>query len=224
MAEQAMQHAFEDELFFSLRDQRNNWARVAVCAVTASLLSVVALVIVLPLKETRPYVVMVDKTTGEAEKIVQVRPASLDQQEAVLQAELVSYVVDRETYDPADNSTRIPDVMARSSDNAAETLAQTWRSDSAQYPPTVYGDEVRVRVVVKSISLTPSGRRNAADLARVRIIKHREEKGRDTVERSYVVTVGYQFRPQVNATLESVWKNPLGFTVVAYRIDAETAN
>ncbi|MEI9402053.1 type IV secretion system protein [Mesorhizobium argentiipisi] len=224
MAEQATQHAFEDELFFSLREQRNNWARIAVGAIAASFLSLVALVIVLPLKETKPYVVMVDKTTGEAEKIVQVRPATLEQQEAVLQAELVSYVTDRETYDPADNSTRIPDVMARSLDNAAQTLTQIWRSDSAQYPPTVYGNEVRVRVVVKSISLTPSDRRNAADLARVRIVKHREEKGRDTVERSYVVTVGYQFRPQEKATLESVWKNPLGFNVVAYRIDAETAN
>ncbi|MEI9411539.1 type IV secretion system protein [Mesorhizobium salmacidum] len=224
MAEHATQHAFEDELFFNLRDQRNNWARIAVCATSASLLSLVALVIVLPLKETKPYVVMVDKTTGEAEKIVQVRPASLEQQEAVLQAELVSYVVDRETYDPADNRTRIPDVMERSSDNAAQTLAQTWRSDSPQYPPKIYGNEVRVRVVVKSISLTPSDRRNVTDLARVRVIKHREEKGHDTVERSYVVTVGYQFKPKVNATLESVWKNPLGFNVVAYRIDAETAN
>ncbi|WP_027145986.1 type IV secretion system protein [Mesorhizobium sp. WSM3626] len=224
MAEHATQHAFEDELFFNLRDQRNNWARIAVCATSASLLSLVALVIVLPLKETKPYVVMVDKTTGEAEKIVQVRPASLEQQEAVLQAELVSYVVDRETYDPADNRTRIPDVMERSSDNAAQTLAQTWRSDSPQYPPKIYGNEVRVRVVVKSISLTPSDRRDVTDLARVRVIKHREEKGHDTVERSYVVTVGYQFKPKVNATLESVWKNPLGFNVVAYRIDAEAAN
>ncbi|THK34119.1 type IV secretion system protein [Ensifer sp. MPMI2T] len=224
MAEQATQHAFEDELFFSLREQRNNWAKIAVGAIAASVLSLAALIIVLPLKETKPYVVMVDKTTGEAEKIVQVRPASLEQQEAVLQAELVSYVVDRETYDPADNSIRIPDVLARSSENAQQTLTQIWRSDSAQYPPTVYGNEVRVRVTVKSISLTPSDRRNTAELARVRITKHREEKGRDTVQRSFVATVGYQFKPQENATLESVWKNPLGFSVLSYRIDAETAD
>ncbi|MER9255918.1 type IV secretion system protein [Mesorhizobium sp. M0598] len=224
MAEQTLQHAFEDEVFFSLRQQRNNWAKIAVGAAAASLLSLIALIVVLPLKEIKPYVVLVDKTTGEAEKIVQVPPASLKQQDAVREAELVSYVVDRETYDPADNSTRIPEVMDRSSDNAAETLGQTWRSNSAQYPPTEYGNDVRVRVVVKSVSLNPSNHPNTADLARVRITKYREENGRDTVQRSYIVTVGYQFKPQRNAILESVWKNPFGFNVSSYRIDAETAN
>ncbi|RNJ41459.1 conjugal transfer protein [Mesorhizobium erdmanii] len=222
MSEQEIQHAFEDEVFFSLREQRNNCARIAVGATAASLLSLVALIVLLPLKQTKPYVVMVDKTTGEAEKIVEVQPASLQEQEAVLQAELVSYVVDRETFDPADNSTRIPDVMARSSDSAAQTLAQTWRSESEQYPPTLYGKDVRVRVVVKSVSLTPRGR-NPSDVARVRITKYREEKGRDAVERSFLATIGYQFKPRQKATLEAVWKNPLGFNVLFYRIDAETA-
>ncbi|TIL22208.1 MAG: type IV secretion system protein [Mesorhizobium sp.] len=224
MAEQTLQHAFEDEVFFSLREQRNNWAKIAVGAAAVSLLSLIALIVVLPLKEIKPYVVLVDKTTGEAEKIVQVRPASLQQQDAVRQSELVRYVVDRETYDSADNSIRIPEVLARSSDNAAETLRQTWRSNSAQYPPTEYGNDARARVVVKSVSLNPSNHPNTADLARVRITKSREENGRDTVQRSYIATVGYQFKPQVNATLESVWKNPLGFNVSSYRIDAETAN
>ncbi|MEI2387441.1 type IV secretion system protein [Breoghania sp. JC706] len=223
MSDKTIMHSFEDEVFFTLRQQRNNWARVAVGSMVLTVLALVTLIIILPLNETKPYVVMVDKTTGQAEKIVQVRPASLDQQDAVLQAELVSYVVDRETYDLADNAVRIPDVMERSSDNAAETLAQIWRSSSPQYPPTVYGDGVRVRVVVKSISLTPAVKRGRADLARVRITKYREEKGRETAQRTFVATVGYEFNPQQDATLESVWKNPLGFTVVSYRIDAETA-
>ncbi|RVL89306.1 type IV secretion system protein [Sinorhizobium meliloti] len=223
MSEQTTQHAFEDELFFGLREQRDNWAKVAVAAAAASVLSLLSLLALLPLKETKPYVVIVDKTTGEAEKIVQIRPASLQQQEAVLQAELVSYVIDRETYDPADNRVRIPDVMARSSGNAVQSLTQIWSAGSAQYPPTIYGNDVRVRVVVKSVSLTPSGGRDTEDLARVRITKYREEKGRAAVQRSFVATVGYQFKPQENATLESVWKNPLGFDVMAYRIDAETA-
>jgi len=223
MSDETIQHSFEDEVFYSLREQRNNWARIATGCVIISLLSAVSVVAILPLKETRPYVIMVDKTTGEAEKIVQVRPATLQQQDAVLQAELVRYVVDRETYDQADNRTRIPDVMLRSSDGAAETLAQLWRSDSPQYPLTVYGSDVRIRIVVKSISLTPSNRKTP-DLARIRLTKFREEKGRDTVQRSFIATIGYQFKPQENAALETVWKNPLGFNVLSYRIDAETAD
>lgn len=216
------QHAFEDELFFTLRQQRNTWMKVALGAMILAVLAVSCLLAILPLSEVKPYVIMVDKTTGEAEKLVQVRPATLDQQDAVRQAELVSYVVDRETYDTADNKVRIPDVMARSTDNAADTLAQLWSSGSPQYPPTTYGDDVHIRVVVKSISINPATARGAADLARIRITKIREEKGRQTAERSFVATVGYVFRPTDHARLEAVWKNPLGFTVVSYRIDAET--
>lgn len=223
MTSSDIHHAFEDELFFTLRQQRDTWAKVAVGSIGLALLSIGCLLAILPLNETRPFVVMVDKTTGQAEKIVEVRPATLDQQDAVRQAELVSYVVDRETFDPADNASRIPDVMKRSTANAADTLAQLWTSSSSQYPPTVYGDEVRVRVVVKSISISPSARRNAPDLARVRITKFREEKGKETAERTFVATVGFVFQPKDNAALEAVWKNPLGFTVVSYRIDAEQA-
>jgi type IV secretion system protein VirB8 len=221
--ETSTQHAFEDELFFALRQQRNNWAKIAIGSMAGVLLSLGCLVAILPFNQPVPFVVMVDKTTGEAEKLVQVRPATLDQQDAVRQAELVSYVVDRETYDPADNKERIPDVMNRSSGNAADTLSQLWSSTSPQYPPSVYGDDVRVRVVVKSISISPATHKNTPDLARVRITKLREEKGRGTAERTFVATVGYLFQPKETAKLERVWKNPLGFNVVSYRIDAETA-
>jgi type IV secretion system protein VirB8 len=159
MNETTLHHTFEDELFFSLRDQRNSWAKVAIGAVAACVLSLGCLIVILPLNETKPFVVMVDKTTGEAEKLVQVRPATLDQRDAVVQAELVSYVVDRETYDPADNQQRITDVLSRSTNNAADTLKQTWNSASGQYPPNVYGKDVRVRVVVKSISIAPARER-----------------------------------------------------------------
>jgi type IV secretion system protein VirB8 len=215
-------HAFEDELFFTLRQQRNNWAKVAVGSVIVAFLALACLISILPLDETKPYVIMVDKTTGQAEKIVQVRPATLDQQDAVRQAELVSYVVDRETYDPADNPVRIPDVLARSADNAANTLMQLWSSGAAQYPPSIYGADVRIRVLVKSISFNPSVGSNP-DVARLRITKIREEKGQTAAERSFIVTAAYAFRPKENAALAVVWSNPLGFTVLSYRIDAETA-
>lgn len=222
MAKETTQHAFEDELFFSLRRQRTIWARVAVASLVLTFMSLLCVIIILPLNETKPYVVLVDKTTGEAEKIVQVRPANIEQQDAVVQAELVSYITDRETYDAADNRERITDVMVRSKDNAAETLKAVWNISSPTYPPTIYGKDTRVTVIVKSISITKSTQSGQLDIARVRVVKHREDNGLGIVERAYIVTVGYKFTPDVQATLETVWKNPLGFTISTYRIDAET--
>lgn len=222
MTKELIKNAFEDEVFFNLRQQRNNWAKTAMISMVVAGMAMVSLVVILPLDETRPYVVMVDRTTGEAEKIVQVRAASLKEQDAVMQAELVSYISDRETYDVADNRDRIPEVMARSKDNAAETLAAQWTSSSPNYPPTLYKNGTRVRVVVKSISVSPNKSAEGFSTARVRITKTREDNGRQSVERDYVVTIGYTFEPSDEATLQQVWKNPLGFSVSSYRIDAET--
>lgn len=215
-----VQHSFEDEIFFSLRAQRNKWARTAMISMGVAGLALFSLVLVLPLKDIRPYVVLVDKTTGEAEKVVEVRPASLEQQEVVLQAELVSYVSDRETYDMSDSVTRITDVMSRSKDQAADSLAVEWDSSSSNYPPKLYGVE-RVVVTIKSVSITPSPDSLQSGTASVRLVKRREASSTDFIERSYIATVGYKFEPTVGATLESVWKNPLGFTVLTYRLDAE---
>ncbi|MBB4444144.1 MULTISPECIES: VirB8/TrbF family protein [Rhizobium] len=44
----------------------------------------------------------------------------------------------------------------------------------------------------------------------------------NAAERSFMATLGYSFQPKENAKLEEVWKNPLGFIVLSYRIDAET--
>jgi len=219
--EVTIQHAFEDEVFFSLRKQRDNWMKVSIGSSTLAALSILCLIIILPLNETKPYVIMVDKTTGEAEKIVQVRPATLEEKDAVLQAELVSYIADRETYDPVDNERRIPDVMSRSYEHAAASLAKVWSSSSPQYPPELYGEDTRIHVRVKSIEFTPAGNGVKHKIATVRIVKTREVSAKTKFQRSFVVTIGYKFQPDPQATLQSVWENPLGFRVISYRIAPE---
>jgi len=211
------QFAFEDEVFFSLKKQRNSWAIVAMISLAVAVLSLGAFIAVLPLKESIPFVVMVDKTTGAAEKVVQVRPTTLTEQQAVLEAELVSYVSDRETYDVADNEERIPFVLGKSDGQAETGIRQLWTSASEDYPPALYGDDIRITVKIKSVSPLPD-----TNLARVRFTKTREREGEPNVERSFVATVGYEFEPRRERNLQELWKNPLGFKVISYRIDAET--
>lgn len=217
MASKDTQFAFEDEVFFSLRKQRNSWAIVAAISLVVAVLSLGAFISVLPLKESIPFVVMVDRTTGEAEKIVQVRATTLTEQQAVLEAELVSYVVDRETYDVADNEDRIPFVLSKSEGQAEAGIRQLWTSASEDYPPALYGEDVRITVKIKSVSPLPDTK-----LARVRFTKTRERDGEQNIERSFVATVGYEFQPRRERNLQELWKNPLGFTIKTYRVDAET--
>ena len=209
-------YTFEDEVFFQLRSQRNRWMVVAVLALIMAVVSMGAVVALLPLKEVKPFVVMVDKTTGTAEKIVQVRPVSLAEREAVRQAELVSYVIDRETYDIADNQTRIPDVLTRSQEQARNSLVALWTKGSENYPPEIYKTRSRLLVKIISIALLTE------TTAQVRFRKTLETEGEKPILRDFVATVGFNFQPRVERNLEDVWKNPLGFIVTNYRVDAET--
>lgn len=207
---------FEDEVFFQLRSQRNRWMIVAVLSLIMAVVAMGTVIALLPLKEVKPYVVMVDRTTGAAEKVVQVRPASLGEQEAVRQAELVSYVTDRETYDIADNQERIPDVLTRSKDQARSSLVALWTKGTENYPPDIYATRSRLLVKIISIALLND------TTAQVRFRKTLETEGERPVERDFVATVGFIFEPRVERNLEDVWKNPLGFVVTNYRVDAET--
>lgn len=211
-------YSFEDEVFFQLRSQRNRWMVVAILALMLAVVAMVTVAALLPLKETKPFVVMVDRTTGEAEKVVQVRPANLEEQEAVRQAELVSYVIDRETYDVADNQTRIPDVLTRSQEQARSSLVRLWTKGNDNYPPDIFSNRSRLLVKIISITLLTD------ETAQVRFRKKLETEGERTVERDFVATVGFEFQPRVERNLEDVWKNPLGFAVSSYRVDAETLN
>lgn len=211
-------YSFEDEVFFQLRSQRNRWMVVAVLALMLAVVAMGTVAALLPLKETKPFVVMVDRTTGEAEKVVQIRPANLEEQEAVRQAELVSYVIDRETYDVTDNQTRIPDVLTRSQEQARSSLVSLWTKGNDNYPPDIYSNRSRLLVKIISITLLTD------ETAQVRFRKKLETEGERTVERDFVATVGFEFQPRVERNLEDVWKNPLGFAVSSYRVDAETLN
>lgn len=209
-------YTFEDEVFFQLRSHRNRWMIVAILSLIMAVISLGIVLALLPLKEVKPYVVMVDRTTGAAEKIVQVRPVNLSEQEAVRQAELVSYVTDRETYDISDNETRIPDVLTRSQNQARSSLITLWTSGSQNYPPDIYS--TRSRLFVKIISITLLNEKTS----QVRFRKTLEVEGEKPIIRDFVATVGFEFQPKIERNLQAVWRNPLGFIVTNYRIDAET--
>ena len=146
-------HRFEDEVFFGLQRRAALFGWMAGLSLATALCAVGAMVVLLPLKEIRPYVVMVDRQSGESELVVSTRPADLAETDAVRQAELVRYVTEREPYDTADNRERIPAVLATSQAQAATSLRALWTQASDQYPPALYGEDSLIRVKVRSIAV-----------------------------------------------------------------------
>ena len=191
---------------------------VAAVAVGIAALQAAAITAMMPLKSTEVFTVLVDRTTGEAERVMQVKPTGIEDEEAVKQALLVSYVTDRESFLMAGIQERLESVQRRSRGNAQQSLRALW-TDSAEntsYPPRVYGQGAEVTVRVRTITfLEPT-------VAQVRYIKTLRNPRQQTIERPFVATVGFEFNPTQERSLARVWENPLGFQVSSFRVDAET--
>lgn len=211
------QDLFEMDVIYGPRRRERFAYFVAAAGVVIGLAGIFSTVAVLPLKEIQTHVVVVDKTTGHMDRIVQVQDMSLDERDAVVQALLVSYVDDRETYDLADSEERINAVLDRSDGDAARTLTDLWTTANEDYPPEVYGDDTKIDVVIRSVTKIDD------NLYQIRFTRTlRRERDNRTITRPYEATLSFEFRPEERRRLQDVWANPLGFVVTSYRVDAET--
>src|SRR5262245_49761082 len=105
--------------------RRRAWM-IAGASLGVAVLSLAALVLVLPLKETVPYVITKDAQTGFVE-VAQAAGTELRQDEALAQFHLVRYVSARESYDPQDLQTSYELVYALSSRTVWDTYDPLFR-------------------------------------------------------------------------------------------------
>ena len=208
---------FEVDMIFGPRRRERFAYFIAGAGVIVGLAGFLGAVSLLPLKTTETVVVVVDKETGEMDRVAAVQALTLSESDAIIQANLVAYVDDRETFDVTDGESRINSVLGRSDLDAARTLRDLWNSANEDYPITVYGRDAKIEVVIKSVNQIEAG------VAQVRFSRTlRRTRDVRTVTRQYVATLAYEFRPETRQRLQDVWANPLGFVVTSYRVDAET--
>jgi len=172
-----------------------------------------------PLKETKPYVLMVNTETGATQRAVSVDGMQISEEMAVKQANVVRYVIDRETYDTYDNQDRIQRILELSDGRSRDSLRSYWSDpeNNVNHPDKTYGQNVRVLVSVTGIVPVND------NVFQVFITRTRKERGLPDVENRSTATVGFNFDPTVVQSVEDVWDNPLGFQVTDYRLDLQTS-
>lgn len=196
------------------RSSRIAWFCSIVFAVIA-VVSLLAVVLMLPLKSFEPYVVEVDRTTGYIEvKSGLTRPASLTEQEAITQANVVRYIRNREGYDPYAIDEHFGIAALLSTGEAARELQAAFSAANPQNPATVYGRLKRVLVDIKSVSF-PN-----VSTAIVRF-STTEKSDTEAIDRHWIAVVRFRY---TDTPIKNEWRfdNPLGFQVYNYRREQET--
>lgn len=197
------------------RAARAAWI-VAGCSCAVSVLLALTITVMLPLRETEVFTVLVDSTSGAAERIYQVQPTGITDEEAIKESLLVSYISDRESYFRNGIQERLESVQRRSSGPARASLIELWTAGSENYPPRSYGANAQVDVRVRAITFLQD------EVAQIRFDKRLTRPNQTPVTQTFIATVGFEFAPRRERSLTRVWENPLGFSVTAYRVDAET--
>lgn len=207
--------SWEDDTHRSLRRSRTSAWIVTVFMSIVALLSLVAVVMLIPLKQFEPYMVVVDKSTGFLEVARALKPGSLSQNEAVTSANLVRYIRARETYDPRQIKMNYDLAQLYSTGEASEDLVRAYTPSNPRSLDKLYGRDTTVSVTVKSVSLLNR------DTASVRFSTE-TKRNNSTITDHWVGILKFRYTttPMQN---QYRFDNPLGFQVVSYRRDQESA-
>lgn len=191
-------------------------------AATATLLTVLALVAVAgltPMKSVEPFVIRVDGSTGIVD-VVPVLTGDADVPEAVTRYFVTQYVQMRERYVPALAESDYELVGAYHSSQMNQAWAAAWNRNNPESPLNRHADGSTVHVQVMAVSfLAPASGRS--DLAQVRFFTERQQGGQGLAQVThYVATLQYAYgEPSQDDRLRAA--NPLGFKVVEYRREPE---
>ncbi len=200
------------------RRNRNSRALAWIVAAAMTVVALVALGVIaflVPLKTYEPYMVVVDKTTGFVEVKRPMAEGELTQDEAVTTFNVVRYIKARETYDPRALKDNFDLAQLLSTGDAARELTEIYSPANPNNPVKLFGSNAEVAVNIKSVTF-PNSR-----TALVRF-STQEKMATNVVTRNWVSLVRFRYTA---APMRNQWRfdNPLGFQVLEYRRDQETA-
>lgn len=204
---------WEHEIYRSLRASTKRAWIITSALLVVTTLSLLSLVLLLPLKEFAPYVVTVDRSTGYVEVTRGLKPGPLTQDEAITQANLVRYVIARETYDPPDLEENYNRVVLMSEGEALEAHQNLWDASNPDNPAKVFGHDVETKVTIKSVTFLNE------KTASVRFYRVRTERNVEATTH-WVAIINFHYVDRPTRLLER-FENPLGFKVMSYRVDQE---
>ncbi len=218
---------FEQSLFEEARDfeaskaaladksERRAWKSFTVSMVFNVLL-IGGIIMLISQQTLFPYLVTVDRNSGQAEIISVLDETKVSEQEAMDQFWLTNYVRWHESYNYMTIQADYDATLLFSTDDVGRQYKAMYEGENAL--DQIWGK--RTEAVITILTIIPDG--NDGDTARVRFAKTIRPTdsvvGQTTI---WVATIGYKYDTNLKLTAKDRRKNPLGFQVTSYRIDPE---
>lgn len=200
------------------RSERWAW-QVAGCAGLTTVIALIALVSILPLKRVVPYVYAIDRQTGELTVMDAANQRQIVSNQDLLDKHFANaYVIARDSYDWKLLQSDYNDTIAFSSPQVAREYAG--RFDGPKAIDKVWAAHVERRVTVTSIQLAPDA---VSHKAVVRYTVQQRDLPSNTLAplEHYIATIAYEYHPDRTGKEQDLIRNPLGFTVSGFRADPE---
>ncbi len=185
---------------------------VAGIAIALAFLAVLALFALMPLKTVVPYIIEVDRISGEVKVKRPVDDTPIPQKEALDKYFLHKYLQARAGYDRNDYNERYRVVTAMSDDRIALDYAKAVEPANREGPVTRYGDYGFAKIIVREINFI------AENTALIRFTKRERLASQKKLTKEGNATITYYYN-KAPKDEETRLITPLGFTVNGYRVD-----
>lgn len=213
---------FEEILYQKELMLKRIYGWVAVFAVLFGLLSLIALIVMLPLKRVDTRIFMVDSMTGQQEEIVSVKGGQLSENTALARFFVQNYIQWREGYNFFRLQQDYDAVMTYSNDAVANDYNQLFKGTNR--PQDIYhkGEQTADIEVLSKIITDSSNPVDPDKMAMVRFKKTIKDVTSNSVRVEYWnARLTFRITPPNKAKVSDVDDNPLGFVVTSYQAEKE---
>lgn len=203
----------------------NRWFLAFVISFIAVILLVTLIVVLLPLKTLVPMVVHQNTTTGEM-WIERPKTKYVAQTDAQTQADIVRYIMSRESYMASDINQRFHLVMLLSDNAVGRFYVDQQANDNKESPVNVLGTQGIKTVRIEDIVfLDKAGTQEfrhfkqvAHNLAKVDFVTTTLDGNGNKKVEYWVATISWIYKGLPTNQMDA-WDNWNGFTVTTYRVD-----
>lgn len=206
--------SWETNKVMALEKSRKTAWIIAISAGALSFISVIALMLLTPLKTVQPYVIRVDNTTGAVDVVTALKNGKTNYDETMNKYFTQLYVRWREGYSMALAQEYYTNVGMLSSRVEQAKYLQYFSPKNPNSPLNVYKNVGIVTIKIKSTSFI------SPNIALVRYVKEVASGTGDPVVTHWAATINFQYVGTPMSEHDRAI-NPLGFQVLEYRNDPD---